>query len=116
LHGCDSSPYTGTSVGESEMSFLEWVVLGNSIQNWLRTLLVTAAALVALRIAERVVIRSLAAFAKGTKMDVGDYVAAVGQRQRSTCWESWLCARTRCCLSFPRRWASGLALRRSWPC
>ena len=82
MRGCDSSRCTGTSVGEREMNFLEWVVLGNTIQSWLRTLLVTAAALVALRIAERVVIRSLAAFAKGTETDVDDYVAAVGAKTK----------------------------------
>jgi len=82
LFGCDSSRYTGASVGEREMSFFEWVVLGNTVQSWLRTLLVTAAVLVSLRIAERMVIRRLAAFAKGTETDMDDYAAAVGAKTK----------------------------------
>ena len=64
------------------MSFLEWLVLGNTVQSWLGTLLVTVAALVALRTAERMVIRRLAAFAKGTQTDIDYYVMAVGLKSK----------------------------------
>ena len=65
------------------MSFLEWVILGNTVQNWLGTLLVTAAALAVVRVAERIVIRRLAVFARGTETDIDDYVVAVGAKTKS---------------------------------